>query len=87
MSTDINLSENWFQFPAHINSSLILRCVLVCYLDTINDTTVAYVEGVHHKHEDNGLEDGLAHVLEREPHEEELRYDERYHLGRSQPHH
>lgn len=61
--------------------------VFFSYLDAINDTPVTYVEGMHHKHEDDGLKHGLAHVLEGESHEEELSYDEGYHFRRSQLHH
>lgn len=41
---------------------------VICYLDSINDTSISYIEGVHHKNKDNGLKYGFAHVLEGEPH-------------------
>lgn len=55
-------------------------------LDASDDTTVADVEGVHDKNEDDELEDGLAHVLEHEPNKEKLRRDYEDHLGSGQPH-
>lgn len=50
------------------------------YLYTIHHTTVPDVEGVHDKHKDGGLEDGLACVAKHEDDEQELRGEEEQEL-------
>ena len=56
------------------------------YLHIINDTSIADIERVHDKNENDGLEDGFAHVLKHEAYEEQLRGDDEEYLGCSQSH-
>lgn len=56
-------------------------------LDTVDDASVTDIEGVHDEDEDDGLENGLAHVLEGESEEEELSDNEGYYFSGGNSHH
>lgn len=55
-------------------------------LDTVDDASVTDIEGVHDEDEDDGLENGLAHVLEGESEEEELSDNEGYYFSGGNSH-
>ena len=57
------------------------------HVDTVDNTAVTNVEGMHDEDEDDGLEHGLACVLEHETNQEKLRSDHEDHLGGGQAHH
>lgn len=56
------------------------------YLHIVNDTSIAHIERVHDKNENDGLEHGFAHVLKHEAHQQQLRGDDEDDLGCSQFH-
>lgn len=56
-------------------------------LDSVDDASVTDIKGVHDEDEDDGLENGLAHVLEGESEEEELSDNEGYYFSGGNSHH
>lgn len=58
----------------------------IAYLYAIDDATITDIERVHHKHKNDGLKHGFAHVLKHEAYEQQLRSDHKDNLSCGQTH-